>query len=72
MTQLCEKYGDDTIEKYIASLHRNNKMFNQYLKYEGNKRIPLTFKDHVTALCDATGEDLVPWFRSLGITVTEN
>jgi len=42
---------------------------NKYLKYEGNKRVPLTFKDHVTALCDATGEDLVPWFRNLGTTI---
>jgi len=69
MTQLCEKYGDDTIEKHIASLHRNNNMFNQYLKYEGNKRVPLTFKDHVKALCEATGEDLVPWLRDLGTTI---
>jgi len=69
MTQLCEKYGDDTIEKYIASIHRNNRMFNQYLKFDGNKRIPLTFEDHVAALCDATGEDLRPWFRSIGTTL---
>ena len=69
MTQLCEKYGDDIISKYIASLHRNNKMLNPYKKHDGNKLVPLTFKDHVTALCEATGEDLTPWFRNLGTTI---
>jgi len=69
LTQLCEKYGDDTISKCTASLHKNNNMRNAVRKHEGNKLVPVTLKDYVVALGDATGEDLVPWFRSLGTTI---
>ena len=69
MAQLSEKYGDDVISKCIASLHKNNNMRNVVKKFEGNKAVPVTIKDYVIAFSDATGEDLTPWFRSLGTTI---
>ena len=69
MAQLSEKYGDDVISKCITSLHKNNNMRNVGKKLEGNKAVPVTIKDYVIAFSDATGEDLTPWFKSLGTTI---
>jgi len=68
LTQLCGKYGDDTISKCIAALHKNNNMYNAVRKHEGGKLVPVTFEDYVLALGEAAGEDLRPWFRNLGTT----
>jgi len=63
-------FATDTDENlYTTYKGRGANRLPPYLKYEGNKRVPLTFKDHVTALCEATGEDLVPWLRDLGTTI---
>jgi len=62
--EVCTKAEIGRRARHIKSCSRAN--FQQ----SGNRANGKSqFKDHVTALCEATGEDLVPWLKDLGTTI---
>lgn len=57
---LDQKYGKGFLARYCAASARR--------KRAGEK---VTMAHHVTCFSEAAGEDLTPWFRSMGITVEQ-
>jgi hypothetical protein len=61
--QLEEKYGPGAMAKYFQAKRK--------LLKEGGARNSYTMDECVAVWSAAVGEDLVPWFQSLGFSVTE-
>jgi hypothetical protein len=61
--QLEEKYGPGAMAKYFQAKRK--------LLKEGGARNSYTMDECVAVWSAAVGEDLVPWFQSLGFSVTK-
>ncbi len=66
INQLEYKYGEDFLKKYIVSLRNGVQMDGSHSKIENGKRVKISFSDIVYHMSQAAGEDLKPWFESLG------
>ena len=70
---LCElqrKYDDEFFRKYVAALRKSDtiKLVSAHHKQVDGKLVRLTMDDIVHQFSIASGEDLRPWFRELGIS----
>jgi len=71
LIELEEKYGDDFLRRYVACLRKGETLHGAHRKLVGGKPVQLTMEDVAKYMSEAAGEDLRPWFREMGITVSQ-
>lgn len=70
LSELEARYGDDIVARYAVAIRAGLGPDGPHRKTINARRARLTMDDVAHYLSEAAGEDLVPWFRSLGITVS--
>ena len=69
LSELERKYGDDFIKRYVKCLRSGLELSGSHRKIVDGKSVKISMDDIVHFMSKAAGEDLVPWFQELGITV---
>jgi len=68
---LEKEYGETFLAAYLKALRKNVTLVGPAHKQSGGKKVSLTMRDHITAMSEAAGKDLTPWFKELGTSIGE-